>query len=77
MGDLVVEFDDYFEILKPIDINNLLREVNLPVRLVNSLKQLTFYSEDSFFETVERLVLEHTSHYLFPNRLVSFYPQVR
>lgn len=72
----MVEFDDGFEIRKPIDIKNLLKEVQLPIRLINILKVDTFYSEDAFFQAVDKLVLEHTSHYLFPNRLISFYPQV-
>lgn len=73
----MVEFNDCFECLKPININNLLKEIDIPTRIVNSLKLMNFYSEESFFKEVDKLVLAHTSHYLFPNELVSFYPQVR
>lgn len=73
----MVDFDDYFEVLEPINIEKLLMDVDLPIRLINILKGNVFYSEESFFKTVDKLVLEHTSHYLFPNKLVSFYPQVR
>lgn len=70
------EFDDFSETREPIDISNLLMEVELPTRLINILKVGTYYSEKAFFEKVNQLLLEHTSHYLFPNRLIAFYPQV-
>lgn len=72
----MVEFDDFSEMRKPIDIQNLLLEMTLPTRLKNILKANNFYSEESFFQTVDKLLLEHTSYYLFPNKLISFYPQV-
>jgi len=73
----MVELDDYFECLEPIDINKYLKEINIPNRIVNVLRLKKFYSEEQFFKEVDNLLLKHTSHYLFPNELVSFYPQVR
>lgn len=73
----MVELDGYFGNLEPIDISGLLKEVNLPVRIINILKEERFYSIDSFYNMVDKLTLTHTSQFLFPNRLVSFYPQVR
>lgn len=69
-------FDECFS-TAPIDISKLLKEVDLPIRLKNVLRVNKFYSENDFFRMVDKLVLEHTSHYLFPNSLISFYPQVR
>lgn len=73
----MVELDEYFNNLEPIDISSLLKEIDLPVRLVNLLKEKKFYSVENFYNTVDKLTLAHTSQFLFPNRLVSFYPQVR
>lgn len=68
---------DIFNNLEPIDITPLLKEIDLPVRLVNILKKETFYSVESFYKTVEDLRLKYMSSYLFPNSYVSFYPQVK
>lgn len=76
MGGFMIEFDNFSEIRKPIDIQNLLLQIKLPIRLKNILKSNIFYSEESFFQTVDKLLLEHTSYYLFPNKLISFYPQM-
>lgn len=73
----MVDFFDEFISPDVIDISKLLKEVDLPVRIKNILINDKFYSEESFFKTIDKLVLEHTSHYLFPNSLISFYPQVR
>ena len=77
MGGFMVDFFDSYILADPIDISKLLKEVDLPVRIRNILINDKFYSEESFFKMVDKLVLEHTSHYLFPNSLISFYPQVR
>ena len=71
------EFDNDFSYFSTINIDSLLKEIDLPVRLINNLKNNTFYNEESFFKEVEKIYIEHTSHYLFPNTLISFYPQVR
>lgn len=76
-GDYMVELENYFDNLVPIKIDSLLKEINLPVRLQNILKINKFYSEESFYQKVEQLTLQHTSQYLFPNQLLSFYPQVK
>lgn len=68
---------DLFTSLEPIDITSLLKEIDLPIRLVNLLKTETFYSIESFYKAVENLKLKYMSSYLFPNSYVSFYPQVR
>jgi len=71
---------DYFDCClqsQSFDISGLLKELDLPIRIKNILAANSFSSERDFYETVDRLVLEHTSNYLLPNRLVSFYPQVR
>lgn len=65
-------FDNNF-----IDISYLLQELDLPVRLLNILKSKHFYSVDSFYQAVEELTQQYTSHSLFPNELVSFYPHVK
>ena len=49
---------------EPIDISNLLKEFDLPVRVINYLKKETFYSEKTFYDTVNKFILEHTSNYL-------------
>lgn len=59
-----------------IDISNLLKEFDLPVRVINYLKKETFYSEKTFYDTVNKFILEHTSNYLLPNHMVIFYPQI-
>lgn len=62
---------------KPISFDYLLSlSPNLPIRFVNILKNENFYSEESFFEKLEELYLEYESHFLFPNRLIAFYPQI-
>lgn len=68
--------DDFFTSLEPINIENLLKEVKLPIRIINILKSQSFYNEESFFKAVDQLVFEHTSNFLFPGRLISFYPKV-
>ena len=73
----MVDFFDSYISGDPIDISKLLAEVDLPVRIKNILISDKFYNEESFFKAVDKLVLEHTSNYLFPNSLISFYPQVR
>lgn len=77
MGDFMLDNFDFDIISNPLDINKLLEELELPVRIVNILKDMKFYSEESFYKYVEKLLLEYTSKYLFPNKLVSFYPQIR
>ncbi len=72
----MISFDDFFIAEKSIDISDLLAEIEIPTRLINILKGMTFYSQDAFFQIADTLALEHTSHYLFPNRFISFYPQV-
>lgn len=72
----MISFDDFSIAGRPIDISGLLSEIEIPTRLINILKDMTFYSEDAFFQMADTLALEHTSHYLFPNRFISFYPQV-
>ena len=72
----MVEFDNCFNNLESIDINDLLNDIDLPVRIKNILKSNCFYSKDAFYQMVDKLVLDHTSNYIFPNRLISFYPQV-
>lgn len=72
----IFDFDKEVGEKEPISIKYLLKEVNLPVRLMNILVQKDFYSEEDFYKEVDKLTLEHTSYYLFPNRLISFYPQV-
>ena len=70
---------DYFvplELMEPIDVSSLLNEFDLPIRVINYLKRQTFYSEKSFYDTVNKFILEHTSNYLLPNHMVNFYPQV-
>lgn len=69
-------FDDFFTMTQPINVDHLLKEIDLPIRLINILKKREFYSEKDFFMTVDKLLLDHTSRFLFPNQLVSFYPQV-
>lgn len=69
-------YDDCFH-NELIDVNKLLKDINLPVRIKNILLNNKFYSENSFFKMVDKLVIEHTSHFLFPDNFVSFYPQVR
>lgn len=60
-----------------VNIDYLLKEIDLPIRLQNILKANHFYSEKQFYQKVEQLIQEHTSNYLFHNQLVSFYPQFR
>lgn len=70
---------DYFvplEAMEPINISSLLKEFDLLIRITNYLKKQNFYSEKSFYDTVSKLVLEHTSNYLLPNHIVAFYPQI-
>lgn len=49
---------------------------DLPIRFVNQLKNEQFYSKESFIQKVDELYLKHESHFLFPDRLIAFYPQV-
>ena len=61
----------------PISFDFLLTLVpKLPTRFINKLKNEKFYSEESFLKEVDSLYLEYSSLYLFPNRLIAFYPQV-
>lgn len=64
------------ELMEPIDISNLLKEFDLPIRVINYLKKQTFYSEKSFYNMVSKFILDHTSNYLLPNHIVAFYPQI-
>lgn len=77
VGDVMLDSFDFDIISNPIDINKLLEEMDLPIRIVNTIKEEKFYSEESFYKYVDKLLLGYTSNYLFPNKLVSFYPQVR
>ena len=45
------------ELTEPIDISNLLKEFDLPVRVINNLKKETFYSEKTFYDTVNKFIL--------------------
>lgn len=70
---------DYFISLESnncIDISNLLQDMCLPVRIMNVLKSKKFFSEKEFYDEVLLLTSQYTSHYLFPNDMVAFYPQV-
>ena len=70
---------DYFISLESnncIDISNLLQNMCLPVRIMNVLKSKKFFSEKEFYDEVLLLTSQYTSHYLFPNDMVAFYPQV-
>lgn len=63
---------EHFELL----IDSLKKDDNLPTRIANILKEKTYKDEQDFYETYENLLLEYTSYYLFPYRLIAFYPQV-
>lgn len=45
----MISFDDFSIAGRPIDISDLLAEIEIPTRLINILKGMTFYSEDAFF----------------------------
>lgn len=62
---------------KEIDIELYLEklEYDIPTRIKNILKEETFYSEKDFYKKLEETILEHTSFYLFPGDLCSFYPK--
>lgn len=70
-------FDDFIFNDEPINIENLLKEEDLPIRFVNILRNERFYSVDSYFKRVQELYLQYTSSFLFPNRLMAFYPQLK
>lgn len=77
MDDFVDVFMDNCIEKTPISFDFLLSlSPNLPTRFINKLKNEKFYSEESFFKKVDELYLEHESHFLFPNQLIAFYPQV-
>lgn len=71
------ELEDFILDRSYINITPLLQEIDLPVRLLNILKVRRFHSEELFYQNVEQLILQYISRYLFPNQLVSFYPQVK
>ena len=71
------DFDDLFFYMEPINIDELLNEAQLPIRFVNILRNETFYSIDSYYKRVQELYNEYSSNFLFPNKLLAFYPQVR
>lgn len=73
----MIELDDFILDNSYINIAPLLSEMDLPIRLLNILRKRHFHSEESFYNNVEQLILQYTSRYLFPNQLVSFYPQVK
>lgn len=51
-------------------------EIDLPPRIFNILKESNASTEEQFFKELEEIIFEHTSYYLFPNELCSFYPKV-
>ncbi len=59
-----------------IDIQKYVKDLKLPSRILHILEEKDYDTEDHFFENFNRTVLEYTSHYLFPNRWIAFYPQV-
>lgn len=70
-------YDDIFCKRESIPYDVLLSLVpDLPVRFVNKLRNYSFYSEEEFLKKVDELYFEYSSHFLFPNRLMAFYPQV-
>ena len=73
----MTDFDDLFLSKQPINIDMLLKDSNLPVRFINILKSEVFYDVDSYYKRVCELYNEYTSSFLFPNKLMAFYPQVR
>ncbi len=70
--------DDFFKIDRQstLDISQYVENIHLPSRLLNILKTMQFSSEEKLFEEVDQLILSYTSHYLFPNCLIAFYPQL-
>lgn len=51
-------------------------QIELPTRIINIVKQQYFSSELEFYRFLDEIVNEHTSHFLFPNHLCSFYSKV-
>ncbi len=58
-------------------IQDIAKEYDLPVRIVNILKSKNFKNEKDFYKVLEDILIKYTSNYLFPNHLISFYPQLR
>ena len=73
----MTEFDNFLFVSEPIIIDNLIKEIDLPVRFINILRSEKFYNETSFYERVQELYAEYSSSFLFPNRLMAFYPQLK
>lgn len=63
---------------REIDVISFLEinEITLPRRLVNRILDKKFYNELKLYKYIEKLILEHTSNFLFPNHYIAFYPQV-
>lgn len=51
-------------------------QIDLPLRIYNMIKEENYSSEEEFYNELRKIILEHTSYYLFPNTLCSFYPKV-
>lgn len=62
-----------------IDVLLFLRanQIDLPKRLINKLLNQKFYDELTLYKEIEKIILEHTSQFLFPNHYIAFYPQVK
>lgn len=58
-------------------IQDIAKEYDLPIRIVNILKSKSFKSEKDFYKVLEDILIKYTSNYLSPNHLISFYPQLK
>lgn len=69
VGDFMVEIN--------IDDFLISSSIEIPVRIVNILKQKKYYDEAVFYNDLVSLLSSYQSQILFPNRYMAFYPQVR
>ncbi len=73
----MVDFDLFLESKKEkIDIQKYIKNLELPSRILHILEEKDYATEDHFLESLNRTTLEYTSHYLFPNKWIAFYPQM-
>ena len=58
-------------------IKTLKNDYQLPTRLANILRQRNYKNEEEFYNLYEELLTRYTSNYLFPGKLMEFYPQIK
>ena len=63
---------------KKIDVLAFLEkeEIVLPKRMMNQISKRTFYSKLHLYQSLQEMMNEYTSEFLFPGHYIAFYPQV-